>query len=129
MPLVRITMVRGRAAAEKAAIGRAVHEALVETAGVPADDRFQVLHEVAPEELVFDRGYLGFERTPALVIVQVFLNVGRTTEVKKALYAAIAGKLGSAAALRPDDVLVNLVEVPRENWSFGGGVMSYPPGP
>jgi phenylpyruvate tautomerase PptA (4-oxalocrotonate tautomerase family) len=47
--------------------------------------------------------------------------------VKKALYAAIAAGLGAAAGIRPDDVLVNLVEVPRENWSFGGGVMSYPP--
>ncbi len=129
MPLVRITMVRGRADAEKAAVAQAIHEALVETAGVPAADRFQVLHEVAPEELLFDHGYVGFERTSALVVVQVFLNVGRTTEVKKALYAAIAGKLGSAAAVRPDDVLVNLVEVPRENWSFGGGLMSYPPAP
>ena len=60
-------------------------------------------------------------------IVEITLNAGRTVEVKKALYAAIAAGLGKAAGVRPDDVLVNLVEVARENWSFGGGVMSYPP--
>ena len=60
------------------------------------------------------------------MFVQIFLNVGRTIEVKKALYAAIANELGGRR-LRPEDVLVNLVEVARENWSFGGGIMSYPP--
>jgi phenylpyruvate tautomerase PptA (4-oxalocrotonate tautomerase family) len=127
MPLVRITMARGRTPGERAAVAAAVHDALVETAGVPRDDRFQVVHEVPAEDLVFDAGYLGFSRSPALVVVQVFLNAGRTVEVKRALYAAIADKLGRAAAVRPDDVLVNLVEVARENWSFGGGVMSYAP--
>ena len=47
--------------------------------------------------------------------------------MKKALYAGIAERLASGAGVRPEDVLVNLIEVPRENWSFGGGLMSYPP--
>ena len=105
----------------------AVHRALVETAGVPADDRFQVVQEVPAGSLVWDARYLGQSRSPQVVFIEITLNAGRTVEVKKALYAAIAAGLGAAAALRPDDVLVNLVEVPRENWSFGGGVMSYPP--
>jgi phenylpyruvate tautomerase PptA (4-oxalocrotonate tautomerase family) len=61
------------------------------------------------------------------VFIQVTLNLGRTVEVKKALYARIAENLAASPGLRKDDVLVSLVEVPKENWSFGGGVMSYPP--
>ena len=127
MPLVRITLAAGRPAAERRLIADAVHKALVDTANVPADDRFQVVQEVPADSLVWDAGYLGQARSPQVVFIEITLNTGRTVEVKKALYAAIAERLGDAAGLRPDDVLVNLVEVPRENWSFGGGVMSYPP--
>jgi len=125
MPLVRITVARGTAPETRRAIADGVHRALVETAGVPADDRFQVLEQAGPEDLVFDPGYLGIART-GVVIVQVFLNQGRTVEVKKALYDRVAEHL-AAAGVPKSNVLVNLVEVARENWSFGNGVMSYPP--
>ena len=127
MPLVRITLARGRSAADRQAIADGVHQALVETAAVPPDDRFQSVHEVAGSDLHWSATYLGLERTADVVFVQIFLNVGRTPDVKKALYARIADKLAAAPGLRKEDVLVNLVEVPRENWSFGGGAMSYPP--
>lgn len=127
MPLVRITMGRGRNAAQRRAIGDQVHNALVGTANVPKDDRFQTIHEIPDEDLIWDPSYLGVKRTRDIVMIQVFLNQGRTVEVKKALYAQIAANLAKDPGLRPEDVLVNLVEVGRENWSFGGGVMSYPP--
>jgi 4-oxalocrotonate tautomerase len=127
MPLVRITLAAGRPAAERRRMADAVHDALVRTANVPADDRFQVVQEVAPRDLIWDPAYLGQQRSPQVVFIEITLNTGRTIEVKKALYAAIAEGLGKAVNLRPDDVLVNLVEVSKENWSFGGGVMSYPP--
>jgi phenylpyruvate tautomerase PptA (4-oxalocrotonate tautomerase family) len=127
MPLVRITLARGRSAEDRRAVADGVHQALVETAGVPPDDRFQSVHEVEASDLLWSATYLGLERTAAVVFIQIYLNVGRTVEVKKALYARIAEKLAAAPGLHKEDVLVNLVEVPRENWSFGGGVMSYPP--
>jgi phenylpyruvate tautomerase PptA (4-oxalocrotonate tautomerase family) len=129
MPLVHISLAEGRSATERRDIADSVHQALVEAANVPVDDRFQVVQQVAPNDLFFDAGYLGIARTREIVFVQIFLNVGRTVEVKKALYAAIARRLGERPGLRKEDVLVNLVEVPRENWSFGNGVMSYPPAP
>ena len=127
MPLVRITLANGRTAAERRAIADGVHKALVQTANVPDDDRFQVVQQVPKGGLVWDADYLGFKRTAGVIFVEITLNAGRTVEVKKALYAAIAHELARAAGIRPDDVLVSLVEVPRENWSFGGGKMSYPP--
>lgn len=127
MPLVRITLGEGRTPAERRKIADAVHQALVDTANVPADDRFQVVHEVPAQSLIWDEQYLGQSRSRQVLFIEITLNAGRTVEVKKALYAAIADGLGKSAGVRPDDVLVNLVEVPRENWSFGGGLMSYPP--
>ena len=127
MPLVRITLARGKDARTRRAIADGVHEALVATAGVPADDRFQVVEEVEPENLIFDPTYLGLRREGPVVFVKITLNAGRSVAVKQALYARVADELAARAGLRRDDVLVSLIEVARENWSFGGGLMSYPP--
>jgi phenylpyruvate tautomerase PptA (4-oxalocrotonate tautomerase family) len=127
MPLVRISIAQGTPGATRRMVADGVHQALVECANVPADDRFQIVEEVPAAGLFWDPSYLGVART-GLVAVQIFLNQGRTVEVKSALYAAIARNLG-AAGVPPGNVLVNLVEVARENWSFGEGRMSYPPAP
>jgi phenylpyruvate tautomerase PptA (4-oxalocrotonate tautomerase family) len=129
MPLVRITLAQGTSPDHRRAIADGVHQALVETASVPGEDRFQSVHEVPASDLRWSATYLGLERTASVVFIQIFLNVGRTVEVKKALYARIAERLAASPGLRKEDVLVSLVEVPRENWSFGGGAMSYPPSP
>jgi 4-oxalocrotonate tautomerase len=122
MPLVRISVV-ARSPEARERIGAAVHAALVDVANVPRDDLFQVVEEAA---LRVTPSYLGIEHTKDVAIVQVFLNSGRSAEVKRALYAAIADGVAAAGGLRREDVIVSLVEVAKENWSFGGGVMSYP---
>jgi len=127
MPLVRITLARDRSRDDRRAIADAVHRALVETANVPLADRFQVVEEVPGEDLFWSPDYLGISRTKGLVFVQVFLNLGRSVEVKKALYARMAENLAAAPGLRREDVVINLVEVAKENWSFGNGLMAYPP--
>lgn len=127
MPLVRITIAQGLSEEGQRSVADGVHRALVETANVPADDRFQVIEELPEQRLVWSPRYLGIERRGPLVFVQVFLNLGRSLEVKKALYARIADNLAAHAGIRREDVLVNLVEVPTENWSFGNGLMSYEP--
>lgn len=129
MPLVRITVASGLPQETRRALGDAAHKALVEVAKAPADDQFQVIEEVPAENLIFSPSYLGIPHRAPIVFVQVFMNVGRTVEVKQVLYAALAEALGAAGGFRKEDVIVNLVEVARENWSFGGGAMSYPPQP
>ncbi len=125
MPLVRVSLREGKSASYLAAIGESVHRAMVETINVPPDDRFQIFTEHSPEALVYDPGYLGIKRSDDLVVIQITLNAGRTLEAKRALYRAIAERLAKDPGLRKEDVLVNLVEVPKENWSFGNGEMSY----
>ncbi len=128
MPLVSIFLREGRPAAYLAALGESVHQAMVETINVPADDRFQIFSEHPPEGLVCDRRYLGIERTDDTVVIQITLNAGRTLDQKRALYRSLADRLAKAPGLRREDVVVSLVEVAKENWSFGDGVMSYSPG-
>lgn len=127
MPLVRISLLKGKPASYRRKIGDAVHRAMVETIDVPAKDRFQILSEHDPEDFVYDREYLGIARSRDLVIVQITLAAGRSLYLKRALYRAIAARLASAVQLRPEDVWINLVEVARENWSFGNGLASYAP--
>jgi phenylpyruvate tautomerase PptA (4-oxalocrotonate tautomerase family) len=125
MPLVRISLKEGRSPSDLSAISEAIHRAMVETINVPPDDRFQILQEHSPQTLVADRLYLGIERSENVVIIQITLNLGRTVEQKRALYRAIADNLASSPGLRREDILISLVEVPKENWSFGNGEMSY----
>ena len=129
MPFVRITLARGRSVEDRRALSESVQQALVETAGVPAEDFFCAVHEVPPEDFRIDPTYLGIPRTGECIFVQIVLNIGRSVEVKRALYARITEKVGQRPGLRHEDVLINLVEVPRENWSFGNGLMTYSPGP
>jgi phenylpyruvate tautomerase PptA (4-oxalocrotonate tautomerase family) len=125
MPLVRIEVREGKPATWREAIGEATHRALVEALNVPGTDRFQVITEHRPGDLVYDPSYLDIARTDDFVAIQVTLNAGRTVEMKKAFYARLAALLAEAPGLRPEDLLVSLVEVPKENWSFGNGVAQY----
>jgi 4-oxalocrotonate tautomerase len=125
MPLVRVSLRTGKPPSYLRSVGESIHQAMIETINVPADDRFQIFTEHSPEALVCDRNYLGIERTDDAVVIQITLNSGRTLEQKRARYRAIADRLASDPGLRRQDVLVNLVEVPREKWSFGNGEMSY----
>jgi 4-oxalocrotonate tautomerase len=124
MPLVRIDLRKGKDAAYRQQIGRVVYEALM-SVGVPKNDRFQVVGEHDAENFFFDTDYLGIHRSGDLVMIQITWNEGRTTEQKKALYKTIADGLSANLGIRREDVLINLVEVKKENWSFGNGVATY----
>ena len=125
MPLVRIDLPRGKSTEYRRTLGDVVYEAMIQTINVPANDRFQIITEHPPEELIVDRTYLGIERSADCVLIQVFLNEGRTTELKKAFYRAIADGLNQRLGLRKQDVFINLVEMKKENWSVGNGEAQY----
>jgi phenylpyruvate tautomerase PptA (4-oxalocrotonate tautomerase family) len=124
MPLVRIAMRQGKPAEYRRAIAAGVHAALVEAANVPPLDRFQILTEHMPEDLIYDASYLGIARTDDIVVIQIVLNQ-RPTNVKLALYKAIADRLASDPGVRREDVFISLVPVAPEDWSFGNGKAQY----
>lgn len=125
MPLVRITLRKGKTPEVLRDIGEAIHQALVTQANVPADDRFHIIEEVEDDHLIAHASYGGVNRSEGLIVIQITLNAGRTLEVKKNLYADIVARLAAGVDVRPDDVLISLVEVTKENWSFGNGLATY----
>jgi 4-oxalocrotonate tautomerase len=125
MPLIRISLRRGRPASHPAAIVDGVYRALRETFEVPENDLFAVVHQHEADEFVFDANFFGFQRSAALVIIQITVANTRGVTQKKALFAAIAAHLQQEPGLKPDDIFINLLEVKRENWSFGGGIAQY----
>jgi phenylpyruvate tautomerase PptA (4-oxalocrotonate tautomerase family) len=125
VPFVKLYLRKGKSPEYLRSVADAVHEALIAQANVPRDDRFQVIHQVEDDALIAHPSYGGVNRSKDLIIVEITLNIGRTIEIKKNLYADIARRLQEAVDVRPDDVLITLVEVVKENWSFGGGRATY----
>ncbi|MGO4329474.1 tautomerase family protein [Cupriavidus sp. 2TAF22] len=109
-------------------ISEVIYQAMIDVANVPRNDKFQIVHRHADGELVYPLdGYLGIRYTPNIVFIQVTWNVGRTTEVKKKFYKAVAEGINRETPVRIEDVWISLVEVEPENWSFGNGEMQYAP--
>ena len=128
MPLVRIDVAQDTPADTVKAISDVVYEAMVQTANVPPHDKFQVISRHARDELVYPaEGYLGITYSPQIVFIQVTWNTGRSVEVKKAFYQAVAAGIHARTGVRQEDVWISLVEVNREDWSFGNGEMQYAP--
>ena len=125
MPLVRIDLAEGTPAGYRAAIGDVVYRAMTGVLNVPEDDKFMVISEHAPGDLIVDPDYLGIHRTADAVVIQVTLNEGRTVPVKQEFYRAVADGLHERIGLRREDVFISLVEVKKENWSFGNGAAQY----
>jgi phenylpyruvate tautomerase PptA (4-oxalocrotonate tautomerase family) len=126
MPLVRIDLPAGKTPEYGKEVGDVVYETLGSVLKVPENDRFQVIaeHKVG-SALVIDPSYLGIERSIEALIIQITLNEGRTVEAKQTFYKTLADTLQARVGLRREDVVVNLVEVKKENWSFGNGIAQY----
>jgi phenylpyruvate tautomerase PptA (4-oxalocrotonate tautomerase family) len=125
MPLVRVALRKGTTPEFRRAVSESIHRAMVETIGVPEQDKFQIFTEHDSDGLIYDPSYLGIARTDRVVLIQITLSAGRSVELRKSLIARIARLLEDRAGVRPGDVFVNLVEVAKENWSFGNGVAQY----
>ncbi len=125
MPLVRIDLSIGKGSQYLASIGDVVYRAMRATLDVPDHDRFQIVTEHPPEQLRFDREYMGIHRSDDCIFIQVTLSRGRTVERKQAFYKAVADGLHGECNVRREDVFINLVEVNPEDWSFGNGEAQY----
>ena len=125
MPLVRIEYRKGIHNDLGNKIGAIVYRSMVETINVPECDNFQIITEHEVNGLIYDPEYLGIHRSDEIIIIQITLNEGRTIEMKKEFYKIVAERLHKELGLSKEDVFINLVEVKKENWSFGNGVAQY----
>jgi phenylpyruvate tautomerase PptA (4-oxalocrotonate tautomerase family) len=121
MPLVRIDVIEGRRTPEELRrLADAVQEVVLDVFAAPPRDRYQVITEHRPGQIICEDTGLGLERTDDLVVLQV-LQQGRSEEQKRALYAGLARRLEEAAGLSPSDLVVSVASNTREDWSFGLG--------
>jgi 4-oxalocrotonate tautomerase len=128
MPLIRISLRQGKSSAYRKALADGIYLALRETFNVPEDDLFVTISEHDDDNFFYGANYLGIERSGDLVIIQITVSNTRTVDQKKALFKRIAERLGTEPGLRSEDVFINLIEVEKENWSFGHGIAQYAQG-
>ena len=127
MPLVRVSLRRGKPAAYRKAILDGIYRAMRATFDVPEEDRFMTITEHDADDFLYDGNYLGIQRSDDLVMIQLTVSNTRGVEKKKALFRQIVANLTTDPGLRSEDIFINLVEVLPENWSFGHGVAQYVP--
>ncbi len=125
MPLVRISLPQDTSLADVQAVSNAIHTALVATFNVPELDRFQAIDRHSPPELVCTPEFLGIQHSQHVVFVQISCSPGRSLDMKKALYAKISAEIAASGSFKAEDVIINLLETSRENWSFGLGIAQY----
>ena len=116
MPIVRISILKGRSLEEKRSISGAVHEALIDSFRIPETDNNQRIDEYDPQDYILPPG-----RTEKYILVEITVFPGRSREAKRALYSAIVSKLGRLD-VDPMDIIIILYEPPLENWGIRGGI-------
>lgn len=125
MPLTRIALRAGKPAEYRKALTDGIQRSLVDTFNVPKDDQFVLITEHEASNFIYDRQYLNIERSDDFVVIQLTVSNTRSIEQKKALYRQIVDELAESPGVRREDVFINLVEVEKENWSFGNGIAQY----
>jgi phenylpyruvate tautomerase PptA (4-oxalocrotonate tautomerase family) len=125
MPLVRISVPHSTTTKDIEAVSNAVHQALVAHCTVPIADKFHLVQRHTQDELICTSEFLDVKHTNHVVMVQIFLSIGRSLQAKKTLYAQIAQQVAETSSFVASDVIINLSETTRDNWSFGNGIAQY----
>jgi phenylpyruvate tautomerase PptA (4-oxalocrotonate tautomerase family) len=121
MPFARIDLLHGKPADYRATLADIVYRGILDVLKAPDGDKFIVVGEHSSENLIYDPKFLGFDRSPDFILIQVTSTVGNEPTTKFAFYQFIADELKAKLNVRPDDIMINLVFVKREDWSFGAG--------
>ncbi|MGH1417961.1 MAG: tautomerase family protein [Hyphomicrobiaceae bacterium] len=125
MPFTSISIRKGKSLEYRHTLMEQIYLAMRETIDIPENDRFATITELEADNINNSGNYAGIDRSADIVFIQITLNVGRTVEKKKALYAEIAKRLKADPGVRPEDVVISLLEVSKEDWSLGNGVAQY----
>ena len=125
MPFTQISLRKGKSVDFRSQLMEEIYLAMRESIGIPEHDRFATITELEAGNFNNSGDYLGIKRSDDIVFIQITLNKGRTTELKKALYAKIAERLSANLGIRPEDIVISLLEVAMEDWSLGNGEAQY----
>ena len=121
MPFVRISLLRGKSPEYLRAVADSIHRAMVETFNVPPADRFQIIHQHEPGELIYDRNYLAGPRSDDFVLFAITAGKPRSTETRQAFFKRATELLGQSPGIRPEDIMIVVTTTSPDEWSFGDG--------
>ena len=124
MPFIRTAVPFGIEPARKRSVVEGIHDALVDSIGMPKDELFNLVSEYRDEEFFFDRGFNGIARSGAVIVVEITMRRGRSDAMKRSLYAGIVSNLEARAAVSPKDVFIFMHENDYSDWSVGNGVFA-----
>lgn len=122
MPYTRISLMKGKSPDYRRALSNNLHRALVETFGVPVEDRFQIFHQLDPDEFVFDRDYQCGPRSDDFVLIAITVGRPRDTQTKKYFYRRLVELLEQEPGIRRQNVMVVISTTEADEWSFGNGI-------
>ena len=125
MPLVNISLLKGKSREHLRAISNGVHQALVEAYKIPPKDHFQFIRQFEREDFIYDADYLDIQRSDDVVFIHIIAGNWRDSATKQALYKAIADRLTRDPGLRREEIQIIITANERDEWSFGNGVASY----
>ncbi|MEC5212466.1 phenylpyruvate tautomerase PptA (4-oxalocrotonate tautomerase family) [Polaromonas sp. CG_9.5] len=121
MPFIRTCVHKDTPAAQRQSIVDGIHQALVDSIGMPADELFNLVTDYDAQQFFYSRTFNGVARSDGVVVIDITLRRGRSDAMKRALYASVAQNLEKNAGIAPSDVFIFMHENDYSDWSVGGG--------
>src|SRR6266567_8749409 len=123
MPIAKIHVLEGRYDARRLSnVSKAVQAALIGVLKIPPDDFFQIIHELPRKHFLHTPSFLGMKYSDDFILLEVAFIAGRPKETRLALLKELDARIAVGAGISPDDLMIQLVEGPGENFSFGQGL-------
>jgi phenylpyruvate tautomerase PptA (4-oxalocrotonate tautomerase family) len=123
MPLAKIHVLESRYDEQRlSALSRSVQEALIAVLRIPPDDFFQIIYEVSRKRFLHTPSFVGMKYSDDFILLEVAFIAGRPRETRLALLKELNARIVTAVGISPDDVVIQLIEGPGENFSFGQGL-------
>ena len=119
MPLVNISILKGKSPEYIKAVADGINSAVIETMEFPLDDRYQIIHQLDAECLQLQ------EREGERVMMHLVMRAGRSNKSKQAFYQKVVGNLAANPGIPPANVLITITENHDIDWSFRDGVAQF----
>jgi len=123
MPLTRITLHEDVSASRIALISDILHNTLVETFDVPAQDRFQIVEKLPAAQRIYDRHYLSGTRSDDFILFTLLAGRPRSAAQKADFCRTLAQRLAQQLQIAADDIMVIIQFNTASDWSFSNGRM------
>ncbi len=123
MPLAKMHVLESRYDERRlSALSRSVQEALLSVLRIPPDDFFQIIYEVPRKRFLHTPSFVAMKYSDDFIVLDLAFIAGGSKETRLALLKALNARILNAMGISPDEVVIQLIEGPGENFSFGQGL-------